>query len=280
MATSPDGLSWEKHTDQPVINFSDYQVAEQDYWNYFCNDFVSDPSICSLYGISFYSPYELSSTINPCWPLTITLDERGLIRSYIGAKDSREVVELAFDWARLETDLWANLSTGNTVSLYGSGYYPACHMYSADALDLDTWVMNDEAPILRGGPEEYDAGGISSAAVVELEGVFYMFYVGFEEWRDNPEYEGVISASKLTLNLATSTDGGETWIKDADNPLPVNLTSPGEVSAVGAQVIGDRIHFWVTDQYTIEEEDGDAPSTPEDLANQVRSAIGYFYFEP
>lgn len=279
MATSPDGISWEKHTDQPVINFGEYQIQEQDYWNYFCNDFVSDPTICSLYGISYYSPYELASNIQPCWPLTITLDDRGLIRSYIGAKSTQEVIETGLDWARLETDLWNALGSGAEVNLYNSDQYAACHMYRADALDLDTWIMDEDTPTISGGPEYYDAGGISSAAVVELNDVSFMFYVGFEQWLPNPMYEGVISANKLTLNMATSVDGGETWTKDPNNPLPINLTSPGEISAVGAQIIGERIHFWVTDQYPTDL-DNDTPTTPDEIASSVHSAVGYFYLEP
>ena len=35
----------------------------------------------------------------------------------------------------------------------------------------------------------------------------------------------------------------------SNNPLPINLTTPGMISDVGAQVIGSRIHLWVTDTY-------------------------------
>ena len=261
MATSPDGISWTKHPNNPVINFSEYSIAEQDYWNYFCNDFVQDSSICDNYGISYYSPYEITSSIQPCWPLTIAISSRGTITEYIGAKDAIEVVQNGFDWAQLEQDLWDNLFTGGTVELQPSNTYASCHLYSADALALDNWILNP-TPVLRSDLGSYDGGGVSSAAVVELNDVHYLFYVGFEEWVENPQYEGVIQARKLTLNLATSTDGGITWTKDPNNPLPVHLTNPGQISAIGAQVIGSRIHLWVTDYY------------------EDRYAVGYFYFEP
>ena len=89
-----------------------------------------------------------------------------------------------------------------------------------------------------------------------------MFYVGFEEWYEDPGTSGLIAAQGTTLNLATSEDDGMTWVKDPGNPLPVNLTTPGEVSNIGAQVIGSRIHLWVGDNY-----DG-------------AGSIGYFYYEP
>ena len=60
----------------------------------------------------------------------------------------------------------------------------------------------------------------------------------------------------------TSTDGGVTWEKDPTNPQPVELTTPGQLGSVGAQVVGSRIHLWIGDNY-----DG-------------ASGIGYFYYEP
>ena len=86
-----------------------------------------------------------------------------------------------------------------------------------------------------------------------------MFYVGFTDW---VQYTGYQSAQNLTLNLATSTDGGGTWTKDPNNPIPVNLTSPGQISDVGAQVVGSRILLWVTDSY------------------EGENSVGYFYYEP
>ena len=55
-----------------------------------------------------------------------------------------------------------------------------------------------------------------------------------------------------------------TWTKDANNPLPVNLTQPGEISDVASQVVGSRVYLWVTDYY-------EALGT---------NAVGYYYFEP
>ena len=89
-----------------------------------------------------------------------------------------------------------------------------------------------------------------------------MFYIGFETWVEDTVNIGVISAFNTSLNIATSTDGGTTWTKDSTNPYPINLTTPGEMSAVGAQVIGSRIHFWLTDNY------------------EGNQAVGYFYYEP
>ena len=98
--------------------------------------------------------------------------------------------------------------------------------------------------------------------MVEFEETLYMFYLGFETWSEDPVNAGVIFGSRMSLNLATSTDDGITWTKDPNNSFPVNRTDPGEMSAVGAQVVGSRIHFWLTDNY------------------EGSSAVGYFYYEP
>ena len=88
-----------------------------------------------------------------------------------------------------------------------------------------------------------------------------MFYIGFEAWEE-AGVGGLVYAVRTTLNMATSTDDGTTWQKDPNNPIPINLTTPGEITSIGAQVIGTRIHLWVGDNY-----DGN-------------SAVGYFYYEP
>ena len=92
-----------------------------------------------------------------------------------------------------------------------------------------------------------------------------MFYTGFSEWVDGPDENGdgfadYISGTNKSLMLATSTDDGESWIRDPNNPL--TLTTSGVVGDIAAQVIGDRIHLWVIDDY-----DG-------------QSAVGYFLYEP
>lgn len=198
IATSPDGVVWDKHPNNPVIDFT--------------NDFDI-----------------FTSDIQPCWPLTITF-YRQSFRGYIAASRTKE-------------------------ALFGEA---ACHIYSMTSVDGGSWSIDESQPVMEAGAR-YDEMGVASAAIVEYEEVQYMFYVGFTDW---VQYDGYQSAQNLTLNLATSTDGGYSWRKDPNNPLPVNLTSPGEVSSVGAQVIGSLIHVWVTDSYP----DG--------------QAVGYFLYDP
>ena len=94
-------------------------------------------------------------------------------------------------------------------------------------------------------------------------GIQYLFYTGFAEWIQN---EGYQSASVISLNLATSTDGGQSWSKDPNNPIPINNTPEGSLSVVSAKVIGDQIYVWISDTY---------PGIDEDS-----TAIGLFLFDP
>lgn len=179
--------------------------------------------------INFTEDFDVWSgaTITPCWPLTITLNRRGF-RGYIAASRSED-------------------------AFLGEA---ACHIYAMNGVDAETWIIDDSAPVFEAGTS-YDSMGFTSASVVELGGIQYMFYTSFTDWT---QYDGYQSATNITVNLATSTDEGATWTRDPNNPLPISTS--GVPSSIAAQVIGNRVHLWLTDQY-----DG-------------QSAIGYFLYEP
>ena len=223
VSTSPDGVTWTKHPNNPVINFSDFLLDEFE-----------------MLEVSFGGALPAGKEIRPSWPLTITVDNRGSLRGYIGA-------------SRWEDILGGDPFAGTT--------YPQVDVYAMNGFSAGEWVLNSNAPVLSGG-DSYDLYGMTGASVVEFNDVQYMFYVGFSQWQESAEFEGVISAAQSTLNLATSVDGGVTWVKDPNNPLPINTTANLEVSDVGAQVIGSRIMLWVTDNY------------------DDKAAVGYFYYEP
>ena len=154
-------------------------------------------------------------------------------------------------WEQFEADIWA----------YGRrcvDYYPACHVYSMDAMTTNNWIINDNQPILEGEMGTYDAGGVASAAVVEMEGTLE-FYLGFAQWTEDPVYDGVISGSQMSMNLATSTDDGVTWVKDPNNPSQ-SIGSSGRDDG-GGGLPGSCIHIWLTDNYS-------------------GQSAGYFYYEP
>ena len=185
VSTSLDGVTWTKHPSNPVINFEDYLLDE---WE----------QIQLLGGI-----VPVGKEIRPSWPLTITVDNRGGLRGYVGA-------------SRWEDVLAASDPFGTT-----GGCSPQIDVYAMNGFSAGEWMLNSSAPVLAGG-DDYDLCGMVGASVVEFNDVLHMFYIGFAEWEDSQEHDNVISASQSTLNLATSNDGGETWVKDPNNPIPIN----------------------------------------------------------
>ena len=97
-------------------------------------------------------------------------------------------------------------------------------------------------------------------AMVELDGVQYLFYTGITGW--DAHEDGSFWTNGTELLLATSTDG-ISWEADPGAPFPVHRAGgQGLVDIVGAEVVGSRIHIWVSDMY-----DG-------------TSGVGFFVYEP
>ena len=198
IATSTDGVLWNKQPQNPVIDF--------------INDFT------------------LEFNQRPCWPLTLKITDTGYT-GYIAS------------------------------STIGSGN--ACNIYSLSSNDLIQWELNSETPILTAG-FSYDRLGFADAAVVEWqntetdEKTLYMFYVGYADLINQGNHAVVADTS---VGLATSTDNGQSWEKRA-MPFPIQQTEIGQITSIGAKIIGSRIHLWIGDTYN------------------NNGAIGYFYYEP
>lgn len=171
------------------------------------------------------------------WPSAIYANESGLITGYLSGSQMDD-----FGLQEEELDLFAAELTD----------------------DLSSWKVYSE-PALLAGPELYDRAAITTAAVVKLGDTLYMFYVGAEAW------ETIMGGARVpirsTLNVATSTTG-ISWTKHPGNPLAVDLGDKKELSSVAAQVVGDTIHLWLTDNY--------AEAGSEDY----RRAVGYYLFKP
>jgi hypothetical protein len=250
-AVSSDGTTWEAYDQNPVLQ-------ENGGWDRDRMDAVKvvwDPTALEYYML--YQGY----TLNGTWGL-------GLYRSEDGINWTENSSSPLLDLAKTYNGVrycWP-LSFGRTSTDGFVGYLaggPAmeniCEIYGFRGHDMDATTL-DLKPTLKAGPERYDQSGMTSAASVEFEGQHYLFYGGFEEWTSNGN---VLTATNHNLNLATSSDG-YSWTKSPDNPLPVMADRPGEIMGVAAQVVGKRIHLWITDYYP---ELGD-------------SAVGYFIFEP
>ena len=265
-AISPDGTNWEEHPNNPVLT-SQNNVWDQDSMD--AVQVVWDPTQSRYVMVYQGVTFPQSSFDTGSWGL-------GAATSPDGVSWTKHPANPVVDFVAMQSDLFSTdpipcwplalqqtefgltsyLSAG-VVDIF-SGEEQACEVWSATTTNLADWNFGG-APLVRaGGP--YDTEGIAGAAVVELDGTQYMFYIGFEEWVVSTGYR---SSKGHNLLVATSTNGGETWQKQPD-PLPISLSPEGLISGIGAQVIGDRIHLWVTDFY--EAEDG--------------QAIGYFLYEP
>lgn len=172
---------------------------------------------------------------NLCWPLALDKSADGKFNGYMGAGPTPGL-SLASNKCEIYRFVTPDLSATNKYAF-------------------------DPKPVVKAGPEAYDKQGMVDAAVVNFHGKFYMFYVGFRKWTQGTG--SWIVATDSTLSLATSEDG-LTWTKHPSNPLPVYASESGQITGVAAQVVGERIHLWITDYYA-------------DLDDQ---AIGYFLYEP
>ena len=267
-AVSENGVDWLAHEANPIITARDdrwdarginamhiarddandrYVVAYQGY-NYEGSTLaVGTGAAESKDGISWTFPDAAeplmqgdptSDDIYISWPSAIYANESGLITGYLSGSGLDE-----FGFQGQELDLFAaELSE-----------------------DLARWKVFSE-PVLRAGPEYYDVAAITTAAVVKYGDTLYMFYIGAEAWET--VLGGARKPVRETLNLATSTTG-ITWTKHPGNPLNVDLGGRKELGNVAAQVVGDTIHLWLTDNY--------ADPT---IGEAERSAVGYYLFNP
>ncbi|MEN0060796.1 MAG: hypothetical protein AAGA48_01535 [Myxococcota bacterium] len=256
-AVSSDGITWTPHPENPLYGPTPdwdrdrasamtiaYNQADDEYALTYQGSDIENGSLGmgvlqSPNGIRWREPdsgsqlFDLTGQLTPiCWPLGLSWTPSQGYFGFLAASGARQTCE--------------------------------AYRFDAEALSPDA-VRLDNLPALRAAnnDRQFDARGQTSVATVEFEGTFYLFYTGFQAWEPT-EVEGFIRTSNISLGVATSLDG-VAWRKSRnENPLPIALTDPGEVGSVGAQVIGDRIHLWVADQYPELEQRG----------------LGYFLYEP
>ncbi len=265
-AISAEGTSWEVHPENPLLTHTpgswDQDVMDnvQVLWDADVGQYVMawqgitmpqgfDPGRWGI-GVAT-SPDGVTWTRHPANPVLdfLAMGEEAGMGTYVSPCWPLDLTK--------QNDAFTGYIAG-TASQAGVPITNTCDIYTATATDLADWTLG-ATPVLEAGAW-YDAAGIAGAAIVEHEGTWYMFYVGFEQWIQQAGYQ---TSDRHHLALATSPDG-VTWTKHPDNPLPINRASPGVVSAVGAETVGSRIHLWVTDRY-------------EELGAH---AVGYYLFEP
>lgn len=132
-------------------------------------------------------------------------------------------------------------------------------VYRVRTDDYRHWDQEPTRIFKAGKDGDWDDEGVLDAAVVELDGVSYLFYTGFGRWDD----QGTVRyAQDYFVGLATST--GDTWERKGKNPLPLHNDEALGAQIVAAEVVGTRIHLWVSDYYADLDSEG----------------VGLFLYEP
>ncbi len=253
-AVSNNGTDWEPYPDNPLITQEGARGFERDVMQ--ANQVVWDPEREKY--VMIYSGLDLSGQSD---------GGTGVMTSPDG-----------MDWERIDANpvLWANdtdtegvtgfcwpldinfVNHGYTGYISGTvGRSGACEAFRLDGANPGEWEVGPEVAFPAGDADEWDDEGLISLNEAELDGDHYLFYVGFGAWTNNGT---VRTATNSYVGWAKSPDGYD-WDKRAE-PIPINTTEEGQVSAVAAVTVGERIHLWVTDEY----EDG--------------AGVGLFLFDP
>jgi len=160
---------------------------------------------------------------------------------------------------------------GFTGYVAGSeGTTDKCEVFPINASDVTNWTPGANKIYSAGPNGAFDDEGVASLAIAQLDGIYYMFYVGFADWEDHITYRTTVDHQ---LGVATSLDG-RNWTRGfipeaqidgtptSAGPLNLRPVTTGYISAVAAHRVDDRIHLWITDEW-----DG-------------VQAVGYFLFDP
>ena len=183
LATSPNGLNWTRHPDNPIYD---------DVW---VEDMMIVPHEGRLFmfaeGEGDYAQ-QLVSTDGLRWERVGTLDVR--------QEDGRPISPGPFGTPTvfIEDGLWH--------LFYERGDQAVWH---ATSRDRKVWTNVSDEPVLRPGPDAYDSSRIALNQIIRHDDRYYAFYHGTDD-RDAP--------ALWTSNIAVSDDLG-TWTKYPDNPL-------------------------------------------------------------
>jgi beta-1,2-mannobiose phosphorylase / 1,2-beta-oligomannan phosphorylase len=186
-ATSPDGIKWTKYPNNPI----------------FCQRWTEDTFVMKDGGKYF-----------------IFAEGKDDIAHWLTSDDG-------INWQD-QGDLLILTTKGDTIQgPYGTpsvvienGKWNLFYERNDDAVwlatsnDHQTWRNVQDEPVLKRGPEAYDAGALASNQIVKFKGRFYMYYHGSTDagWAKPG------ATSIWTSNVAMSTDLVH-WVKYPKNPI-------------------------------------------------------------
>ncbi len=187
-ATSPDGIQWKRHSEQPVLPESwieDMQVFTYEGVYYMVAEGEADIAhlLTSPDGISWKDHGDLS------------------IHKVNGEPINKGPYGTPTVW--VENDKKYLFYERNDLGIW-----------LATSEDFKTWTNVQDEPVLKMGPTVYDSEAVAANQIVKYEDKYYMFYHG----SSNPDWmkPGVVSV--WTSNVARSSDLIH-WVKYSDNPI-------------------------------------------------------------
>ncbi len=83
-------------------------------------------------------------------------------------------------------------------------------IWLAESNDHKNWINVHDEPVIKTGPEKYDAGAVAANQVVRYKGRYYIYY--------HASSDPMASSTEWTSNVAVSTDLIH-WVKFPKNPI-------------------------------------------------------------
>ncbi len=240
-AVSNNGTDWEPYSGNPVITQDGAKGFERDVMQ--ANQVVWDPKRGKY--VMIYSGLDLTGSSDGGTGVMTSSDGLDWARveqnPVLLANDTEVDGISGFCWP-LDVNL---ANEGYTGYISGTvGRSGACEAFRLDGSSPSEWSVDGDVAFPAGDEGDWDDEGLIALNEVELNGKHYLFYVGFGDWTVNGS---VRTATHSFVGWAQSEDGFA-WDKKSE-PIPLNTTEAGEVGAVAAVTVGNRIHLWVTDEY-------------------------------
>ncbi len=252
-AVSSNGTDWDPHPDNPLWTAPENQGA----WNASAIDALQavwDPDEERY--MMIYQGYNIPDVI---WKMGVSTSDDGTDWEHYDPP-----LDMAQGSGDVTTWCWPlGLELGSIIGYSGylAGGNNTCAVYQLDAGGPESWTTSSTLVLPIGSSGEWDDTGVISMDIAWLDGTAYLFYVGYGAWIVQGAY---LETSEQFLGWATSDDGQD-WKKQG--MVPLHKTSSGEVRAVNAHTVGQRIHLWVTDEY-------------EDGGGDTQTGVGLFLFDP
>ncbi|MBS1241887.1 MAG: Laminin sub domain 2, partial [Gemmatimonadetes bacterium] len=222
-ATSPDGVTWTKHPDNPVLERG--AAGAWDSGSVFPSAVVWDGATYHMWYVSASGSVTQTGYATSPDGVTWTKhpDNPVLERGAAGAWDSGSVFPSAVVWDGATYRMWYVSASGSVTQ---TGY--------ATSPDGVTWTKHPDNPVLRAGdPGSWDETKADIHAVLAEGGTYRAWYNG----------RGA-GASWEQIGYATSPDG-VTWTKHPDPVLPRDGTGWDGYTVANASIAFDgTYHMW------------------------------------